>query len=892
MKQEHSQPFAPREGETPPSSLHADPAPSSGVPFAGNTPNPPRSESERDLEINKELRRLNRALRALSACNQALSRAGSEPELLHQICDVIVRMGAYRFVWIGYAEDNERKTVRPMAYAGYEEGYLEDLEVSWSVTEPNGRGPVGTAIRDNRICVVLDAEHDPAFEPWRNRARERGYAAVIGLPLRDADRTFGVLAIYSDQVGSFESSEVELLTEMANNLAFGIAAIRSLEEGRKATAALLEAESRYRQLVEEVPAISYVAEAGVMGKFLYVSPQVTKILGYRPEDCVEDPWFWWNHLNPQDHEIAKQEDSWPDDAPVRLEYRMRRQDGREVWIRDDALIYRDPVAGKRLIRGLMIDITEQKRASDALRESEERYRAFVEQSSEGIFRMEYDPPVPCSVPIPEQIDLAHRRGRMAECNDAMAKMYGRSSAKELIGKPLTEFLIARDPITREFMERFIRDGYRITDQESRELDAQGNARIFRNTMIGMIVDGYWVRTWGISRDVTERVHLEEQLRNAQQLEAIGRLAGGVAHDFNNILSIIMGHGELLLASGADEKSRKGLEQIRRASLRAASLTQQLLAFSRKQVLQPRTLDLNDAVIEVQTMLSRVIGEDIQLFADLDPALRPVKADPGQVEQVLMNLAVNARDAMPQGGKLRMETANVAIDADEARDLDISAGDYVRLRVSDTGIGIDPSALPHIFEPFFTTKPTGKGTGLGLATVYGIIKQSGGSIQVKSEAGQGSTFLIHLPAAAEDRMPKNPERADEKTVAGGTETILVTEDEADLRELTRIFLESYGYKVLTASNADQALQAVKDFKGRIDLLLTDVIMPGMSGRQLADKILTTRPELKIVYMTGYTDDMVVQHRVLEPGVHLLQKPFKKAELAMKIRSALDQGRKTQ
>jgi len=885
VTQENSHPYTPaeRDSKTPtPNDL-----PYSSAFHVHSRIESPSSESDRDHEINKELRRLNRALRALSACNQALARAGSEDELLHQICDVVVRLGAYRLVWIGYAENDERKRVRPVASAGHNEGYLDGIEVYWTDNEPNGRGPAGTAIRENRICVVLDTAHDPAFAPWRDSALERGYAAVIGLPLRDAERAFGVLMIYSDQVGSFEASEVELLTEMANNLAFGIVAIRSLEEGRKATAALREAEAKYRQLIEEVPAISYLAEAGAMGKFLYLSPQVTKILGYKADDCVQDPWFWWNHLNPKDHEVAKLEDTWAEGVPVRLEYRMRRQDGREVWIRDEAVIYRDVETNKRLIRGLMIDITEQKAALNALRESEERYRAFVEQSSEGIFRMEYNPPVPCDLPVLEQIQLAHERGRMAECNDAMAKMYGRNSANELIGKALSDFLVLRDPVTVDFMERFVRAGYRISDQESIEVDAQGSRRIFRNTMVGMIVDGCWVRTWGITRDVTERMHLEEQLRNAQQLEAIGRLAGGVAHDFNNILSIIMGHGELLLANGTDENSKKGLEQIRRASLRAASLTQQLLAFSRKQVLQPRTIDLNEAVIEVQTMLTRVIGEDIQLFANLDPALRPLKADPGQIEQVLMNLAVNARDAMPKGGKLTMETTNTEIGDEQARDLELDPGRYVLLRVTDGGLGIASETLPHIFEPFFTTKPMGKGTGLGLATVYGIVKQSGGSVRVQSEIGRGSSFSIYLPAAAEDRVKKDQERQGETQVAGGQETILIAEDESDLRELTRIFLEGYGYKVLTAANAKQALRTSQEFNAPIHLLLTDVIMPGLSGPQLAEQILASRPRTKIVYMTGYTDDMVVQHRVLEPGVHLLQKPFKRAELALKIRAALDE-----
>jgi len=842
------------------------------------------SSSERDSEVNKELRRLNRALRALSACNQALAQASNEQELLDQICQIIVRVGGYRMAGIAFAEQDEQKTIRPVAHAGYDSGYLDQIELRWSDT-PAGRGPAGTAIRENRICLFGDTAHDPLFEPWRQAALQRGYASVICLPLRVAGMPFGILAIYAEPANAFEKPEVELLSEMANNLAFGITAIRSQDESRRATVALREAEAKYRQLVEEVPAISYVAETGAFGPFIYVSPQVTTILGYKPEECLADSRFWWSHLNPEDQPKALSEDSWEEGKLFQVEYRMRRHDGEEVWVRDEAVIVRDPNTGKKLTRGLLVDITEKKRAEEALRESEERYRNFVSQSSEGIYRMEYNPPVPCHLSLDEQIEWGHKTGFVAECNDAMARLYGRSSAQEVMGKPLSDLLVLKHPRTHEFMKKFISDGYRISDQESIEQDAQGQKRTFLSTMVGTIVEGHWVRTWGITRDVTERLHLEEQLRNAQQLEAIGRLAGGVAHDFNNILSIIMGHAELLLASGVEERLRNGLEQMRRAAERAASLTQQLLAFSRKQVLQPKVLDLNEKVADVEKMLSRVIGEDIELIASLHPSLMAVKADPGQIEQVLINLAVNARDAMPQGGRLAMETSNLEIGAEQARDLDVTPGKYAMLKVSDTGSGMDAATVAHVFEPFFTTKPIGKGTGLGLSTVYGIVKQSGGGIRVESEPSRGTVFHIYLPATEDDRS-RSSSHFRQSQVAGGEETILITEDEPGLRELTRIFLESYGYRVLSAGSAEQAVQVSDQFGEPIHLLLTDVIMPGISGRQLAEKILTKRPKTKILYMTGYTDDMVVQHKVLEPGVQLLQKPFSKAELATKVRATLD------
>ncbi len=833
--------------------------------------------------LAEELRRVSRALAALRACNQAQGNAASEQELVEKICGILVGIGEYRMSAIGYAMQDEAQRIKVKAHDGHDSGYFENIDLRWSDT-PTGRGPAGTAIRENRICVVTDTQQDPAFAPWREAARERGYAAMIALPLRVGGEAFGVLALYSEQAGSFENSEVGLLAEVADVVGYGITAIRTQEENRRATALLREAEARYRQLVEEVPAISYVAETGALGAFVYMSPQVTTILGYRPESCVADTHFWWNHLHPEDRTIAMTEDGQQEGRPFQMEYRMRAQDGREVWIRDEAIVFRDPETGRRMTRGLMLDITERRRAEEALRHSEECYRMFVAQSSEAIFRLEYEPAVPCHLPAEEQLRLARKHGYLAECNDAMAKMYGYATAEELIGKPLLDLWVLNDPVTQSFMEDFIRAGYRTTDQESREVDARGQKKILRNTMIGMVENGHWIRTWGIARDVTAKMHLEEQLRNAQQLEAIGRLAGGVAHDFNNILSIMMGHGELLLAMKPEEGIVKGLEQIQRAATRAASLTQQLLAFSRKQVLQPKVLDLNEAVADVHKMLARVIGEDIELVAKLHPSLAAVKADPGQMEQVLMNLAINARDAMPRGGKLIMETANIDIGVEEARDAELGPGRYVMLRVIDTGEGMNPETVSHIFEPFFTTKARGKGTGLGLATVYGIVKQSGGSIEVQSEPGGGAEFRILLPAAKESPQPAL--NTPQGKVAGGTETILVVEDEPDLRELTKIFLEGYGYKVVTASSAEQATQMAETLAGPIDLLLTDVVLPRMSGRQLAEKIVARRPETKIVYMTGYTDDMIVQHKVLEPGVNLLQKPFTKLELATKVRTTLD------
>ena len=380
---------------------------------------------------------------------------------------------------------------------------------------------------------------------------------------------------------------------------------------------------------------------------------------------------------------------------------------------------------------------------------------------------------------------------------------------------------------------------------------------------------------------------EEQLRQSQKVEAIGRLAGGIAHDFNNLLTIINGYTELLLARlpGNDKMSRD-VNEIRKAGQRAASLTRQLLAFSRKQILEPKVLDLNAIVVELEKMLRRLIGEDIRLTIAPAADLRRIKTDPGQIEQVIMNLVVNARDAMPQGGNLTLETSNVVLDqAYAARHVGVRPGAYVMLAVSDTGCGMDKEAMAHIFEPFFTTKAPGKGTGLGLSTVYGIIKQSGGNVWAYSEPGRGTTFKIYLPQVegVVDRPPRDGPRTG---IPRGSETILLAEDQKELRELIRQMLEMNGYTVIAASDGLEAIEICKRHEAPIHLMLSDVVMPQMGGRELAQRLATVRPDMKVLYMSGYTSNAIVHHGILDPGTLFIQKPFTPDSLARKVREVLD------
>jgi two-component system, cell cycle sensor histidine kinase and response regulator CckA len=391
-----------------------------------------------------------------------------------------------------------------------------------------------------------------------------------------------------------------------------------------------------------------------------------------------------------------------------------------------------------------------------------------------------------------------------------------------------------------------------------------------------------------AEDVTERRALEQQLRQAQKMEAVGRLAGGIAHDFNNLLMVISGYSEFLLERiGNDPTMRGHAQEIANAAGRATSLTRQLLAFSRKQMLAPKIVDLNSVVTENVKMLTRLIGEDIDLVMVPGPDIGSVKADPGQIEQVIMNLAVNARDAMPQGGKLTIETANVTLDANYARfHAPVKPGDYVMLAISDTGVGMDADTQAHIFEPFYTTKGL-KGTGLGLSTVYGIVKQSEGYIWLYSEAGKGTSFKIYLPRfSATGEVPATQPAFAQDPPNPGHATILLVEDEENLRRLARQSLENQGYRVIDAPDGATAVQISQAHQGPIHLLLTDVIMPGMNGRELANKVSPTRPEMRVLYMSGYTENHIGHNGTLDEGITLLQKPFTLPALKAKVREMLD------
>jgi len=523
---------------------------------------------------------------------------------------------------------------------------------------------------------------------------------------------------------------------------------------------------------------------------------------------------------------------------------------------------------KRLLPAIERELREAKGRA-ALRASEAGYETLVEHAPIGIYR---------STP----------QGRFVSANQALVRMLGYASVADVLRLDMARDVYA-DPAERQRL--LDRDTY--TDREYDEVEATWKRTDGRLLTVQLSVravrDGarqvQYYETF--VRDVTDQRRLQQQLVQSQKMEAVGRLAGGIAHDFNNLLTVITSYSDLLLEDlGREDAKREDVEQIRKAADGAAALTRQLLAFSRQQVLEPRVVSLSAVVSGVEKMLRRVLGEDVDLCTVLDPDLGSVKADVGQLEQVLMNLAVNARDAMPTGGKLTIETADVDHDPDYARDHDAApVSQFVMLAVSDTGVGMDEATKARIFEPFFTTKEPGKGTGLGLATVYGIVKQSGGFIWVYSEPGRGTAFKIYLPRV-DAPAPGRAADPGPAAVPRGTETVLLVEDAAAVRAVTREVLERQGYVVLEAPNGEAALHLAQKHRGPIHLLLTDVVMPVMSGRQLADQLAPVRPDMKVLYASGYTDDSVVRHGVLEEGTAYLQKPFTPERLARKVRDVLD------
>jgi two-component system, cell cycle sensor histidine kinase and response regulator CckA len=636
---------------------------------------------------------------------------------------------------------------------------------------------------------------------------------------------------------------------------------RDVSKERHAEKALLESESKLRVFFESdlVGIVFGDVHRGIQD----ANEKFLRMVGYTRDDLREG--LPGSAITPAEFvplDVAGMADAREHGACVPYEKQYIRKDGTRLWVLVGYVLL-EPKRERAV--AFVLDIDARKHAEDELRKSEERF-ARVFQSSVVAFGI-----------------AEMSSGRLIDVNNREAEFFG-YARDEMIGRTSLELGLWADPAERARLVGGLSADHPTASGEVAFRRKSGEIRHAMVSMEAMTLAGLGEPlVFMVVLDLTEHKHLEAQLLHAQKMEAIGRLAGGVAHDFNNALGVILGYTELLMRQ-ADEAQRGKLEQILKATQRASGLTRQLLAFSRKQVVDPKVLDLNAILLELEKMLGRLIGEDIDLAIVPGADLGQVKADPGQLEQVVMNLCVNARDAMPAGGLLRIETANAELGAGPAARHEYTVpGRYVMLAVSDAGCGIEKEMLSKIFEPFFTTKEEGKGTGLGLAMVYGIVKQAGGYVWVYSEVGQGTTFKIYLPRVGEAVVA--PEVQEPSMPLKGWETILLVEDESSLRALAREILEDHGYLVIEAIGANEAIEIARRHPEPIHLLVTDVVMPGMNGRGVAEALVAARPGLRVLYVSGYTDDVLAHSGVLAPGTLLLEKPFTPLALLGRVREAL-------
>jgi PAS domain S-box-containing protein len=699
---------------------------------------------------------------------------------------------------------------------------------------------------------------------------ELAVAAYAGVPLVAPDgATLGVLCAIDTIPPAWTDDDRAALENLAAVAAHQIALHRAVTAGRRHEAALRADAARSRAIAEltsdYVFSIGFTPDGEMINEWMTAAFE--RITGYTPEDFGERG-LWVRLFHPDDTSIIERIHATAKAGrPYVEEFRIITKWGETRWMRE----YGQPEWDEerqvvRLIAAAQ-DITESKRAEEALRESEQRYRLITENAS-------------------DLVSLFDAQGRYVYASPSHLLVTGYDPAT-LVGAHITDFVHPDDRAMMHEQWRTTLRGSGTDDVMFRYRHADGAYRWCEATMTTIVRAGarYVI---GAGRDVTERKRLESQLQHAQKMESVGRLAGGIAHDFNNLLAAIIGYADLVEeALPAGTAVHSDLAEIQKAARRAASLTRQLLAFARRQVFAPQPLNLSELILDMDKLLRRLIGEDIELLTLPGAGLWPVKADPGQIEQVLVNLVVNARDAMPDGGKLIIETANADLDMAYAREhIGVNPGLYVLLTVSDNGVGMGEEVKRNVFEPFFTTKELGKGTGLGLATCYGIVKQHGGNIWAYSEVGHGTTIKVYLPCAEGDAATLARREA-ESLPPRGAETVLLVEDEDAVRTLNARVLRAQGYTVLEATNGIEALEIARSRLAiAIDLLLTDVVMPLMGGKALADQLTALFPTIRVLYTSGYTESMAIQHDRLGARTAFIQKPVSPAALARKVREVLD------
>jgi len=723
------------------------------------------------------------------------------------------------------------------------------------------------------IASISTADYAASTEPrYRDILERLRVGSVMMVPMLCRGKVVGVVSLLrSGPEHPYTADDLNLVRNVADHAALAITNARSYAAERlahaaevKASEALHESEVAHRLLFDASPMPLLVFDVETLD-FLAVNAAAMRLYGYTRNEFlgmkVSDL-----RLEGDGHFVKATVDIMGD-AEAAGTVRHRRKNGPTFFAEYDSRVIL--FGGRRARFTVITDVTARR----DVEEMRALLAAVVQSSNDAI--------------VSKRLD-----GTITSWNGAAERLFG-FSAEEAIGQPIA-LVIPPDRVDEERkLVELIGTGQHVEHYETIRR-RKGGTDVAVSISLAPIrdVSGRVVGASKTARDLTVQRQAEsalrsaeEQLRQSQKMEAVGRLAGGIAHDFNNVLSVVLSYSEMILSDLAPNNPMRGdLDEICKAALRAADLTRQLLMFSRQQVVAPKVLDLNELVSGMDKMVTRIVGEDVDLVSTAGPRLGHVLADASNVEQIIMNLVVNARDAMPTGGKLTIETANVELGGDYARQhLGVTPGPHVMLAVSDTGIGMDPATQARIFEPFFTTKEMGKGTGLGLSTVFGIAQQSGGSVWVYSEPGAGTTFKVYFPRVEADVDAESPPLA--PALLRGSETILLVEDQEQVRVVAYDILKRYGYRVLVAQNAGEALLLSEKHAGTIDLLLTDVVMPQMSGSQLATRLALTRPTMKVLFMSGYTDDSVVRHGVLASGMAFLQKPFTPESLTRKLREVL-------
>jgi PAS domain S-box-containing protein len=786
----------------------------------------------------------------------------TDEEVAHTSLSIAEGLTSSNFGWIGKVNPSGRLDTIAISDPGWDSCRMDKSQSIRMIKDMEICGIWGRVLKDGKSLIT----NNPAIHPDRVGlpSGHPELTSFLGVPLKQANQIIGMIALGNKPLG-YELHDQEAIETLS------VALVEAL--GRKrAEGALRESEKRFRELYNNAP-VGY-HEFDIEGRITSLNRTELEMLGYTLEERIGQ--FVWSSITEEEKSRQTVLDKLAGVVPPSrsLERTYRRKDGTTfpVLIQDQLL--KDSEGKIKGMRSTVQDITERKRAEEDLRKSEERYRSLFNGLPIALYRT-----------TPE--------GQIVDSNPALVEMLGYPNRESLLAVNAHDTYANLEDRIKWQSSMDIEGIVRNYEKQLRRLDAkiiwvEENTRAVRDAEDRVVYyEGSFQDVTGRKKKEQEMMVLQEQLRQSQKMEAIGRLAGGIAHDFNNLLTIIKGYTQLsLLEMREGDPLRANLQEVKNATDRASDLIRQILAFSRRQVLDMMILDLDMVMGDLDKMLRRVIGEDIELVTLLAEDLGRVKTDPGQIQQVIMNLAVNAKDAMPNGGKLTIETENVELDEAYARaHVAVTPGRYVMLSVSDTGVGMSAGVRDQVFEPFFTTKEKGKGTGLGLSTVYGIVKQSGGNIWVYSESGRGTTFKIYLPRVDEP-LEEVKGVAVRVELPRGSETILVVEDEEKVRKLTVRILRGQGYTVLEAPHGDDALLVCEQHEGPIHLLVTDVVMPGMSGGQLADRVERLRPEMKILYVSGYTDNAIVHHGVLEKGVNYIQKPFTIEGLARKVREVLD------